>query len=89
MTTDEPDCRDIWLEICQRALQDEEFKQHLLNYPDEVMTEYELLPPEGWHFRVVENGPNEMILVLPAPVEQRGVVPPDDTTVEMYHAKCV
>ena len=58
--------QDIQESVIVRALSDPIFKQELINQPKEVIQrETGILFPESWDLRVVEEGPNDLYIVMP------------------------
>lgn len=60
--------QNAWQEIVARAWTDAEFKQRLLAAPTTVLQENGLVPPAGSDVVIVEDQPDRIHLVLPAPV---------------------
>lgn len=59
---------DNWRQIVQRAWAEPEFKQELLNSPNEILRDYDIRIPEGVTFKVVEDQyQGNRYLVLPPP----------------------
>ncbi len=78
---------DAWRKICSRAWGDENFKQRLVANPGEVLAEEGLEAPPGVSYKVVENQPNELNLVLPAPPQDvERLVGAGHATVDRYYA---
>ena len=79
-----------WCEIVAQAWDDEEFKQRVKERPGEVLREFGIEGPPGVRFRVVENVPDEMFLVLPArPADVARVAGAGNETVNQYNAACI
>lgn len=58
--------QDIQESVIVRALSDPIFKQELINQPKEVIQrETGIMFPESWDLRVVEEGPNDLYIVMP------------------------
>lgn len=91
MTDQQPDgLIPAWCRIVAQAWEDEEFKQRVLTRPGEVLREFGVEGAPGVCFRVVENGPAEMFLVLPQPPAViDSVAGAGNVTVDQYYAACI
>ncbi len=79
-----------WCEIVARAWTDDAFRERVKARPGEVLREYNVEDPPGVSFRVVENGPAEMFLVLPVPPQEVDrVAGAGNVTVDQYYAACI
>lgn len=58
--------QDIQESVIVRALSDPIFRQELINKPKEVIQrETDIIFPEAWDLRVVEEGPNDLYIIMP------------------------
>lgn len=61
-----PEIQTAWRGIVARAWADEQFKQKLMDNPNQVLAEVGVAIPAGVNFVVVENEPSRVHLVLPS-----------------------
>ena len=61
-----PDIQTAWRGIVARAWADEQFKQKLIDNPNQALAAAGVSVPAGVNFVVVENEANRVYLVLPS-----------------------
>ena len=61
-----PDVQTAWRGIVANAWADEQFKQRLIDNPNQALADAGVSVPAGVHFVVVENEADRVHLVLPA-----------------------
>lgn len=61
-----PDVQTAFRGIVAKAWADEQFKQRLIDNPNQALSDAGISVPAGVHFVVVENEPNRVHLVLPS-----------------------
>lgn len=85
-----PEFMTTWRELSSRAWADPAFRQRLMTEPDAVLAENGLELPAGMQFKVVENTPTLLHLVLCVdPAQLPDLAPATNATVDQYQAECV
>ena len=72
MSSGNPEIRGVQIlnEIAAQALEDDDFRQRLIDDPATVLAEAGLIVPEGVTLTVHENAEDEIHLVLPARLDE-------------------
>lgn len=87
---DGPDFITTWRVICTLAWNDEDFKNRLIDRPDEVLQQFNFPAPQGMSYDVVESPEAVLTLVLPAKPEAAPVAAAaGERAVSQYYASCL